>query len=164
MILKFKDKHDIIMLSTKHDSGLNQSSKSFVIEDYNKGKIFVDVSDKMCSYSPFIPKTTKRYIRLLFHITTQTMIVDSCVLYRNIFGNIKLNMFKRQVFVNILNPIRPSTPTKDISLKKVESYCESRKCFLSSYQAPTTDEDSRRDGKKPSRCLQDVANILKTSS
>lgn len=47
MIIKFKDKHDILMLSTKHDSKFNQQkSKPLVIEDYNNGKIFVDISGK----------------------------------------------------------------------------------------------------------------------
>lgn len=47
MVLKFKDKRDIFMLSTKHNDELNrQMSKPLVIEDYNKGKMFVDISGK----------------------------------------------------------------------------------------------------------------------
>ena len=120
MVLKFKDKCDVIMFSTKHDSGLSQNSKPFVIEDYNKGKLFVDTSDQMCSYSPFVRKTTKWYIRLLFHIITQTMVVNSCVLYRKIFDEIPLSMFKRQIVVIYRIQFAHLYLKQDIILKKLD--------------------------------------------
>ena len=52
MVLKFKDMFDIIMLFSKHDSGLIQKSKSFVINDYSKEKMFVDVPDYCLTLSP----------------------------------------------------------------------------------------------------------------
>ena len=116
MVLKFKDMFDIIMLSSKHDSGLIQKSKSFVIKDYSKKKMFVDVSD-YCT-----------------HIITQRMMVNSWVLYRNIFDDIPLNIFKIQVTVRLFNPVCPSTPTREHKLEKVGSYRESRKRFLGFYQ------------------------------
>ena len=38
MDLKWRDRRDVIILSTKHDSKLNANSKSKVIDDYNGGK------------------------------------------------------------------------------------------------------------------------------
>ena len=104
------------MLSSKYDSGLIQKSKSFVIKDYSKKKMFVDVSD-YCT-----------------HIITRRMMVNSWVLYRNIFDDIPLNMFKIQVTVRLFNPVCPSTPTRGHKLEKVGSYGESRKRFLEFYQ------------------------------
>ena len=49
MILKYKDKRGILMLSTRHDG---ETQKPRVIEDYNIGKMYVDVSDQMCFYTP----------------------------------------------------------------------------------------------------------------
>ncbi|KAE9546865.1 hypothetical protein FO519_009923 [Halicephalobus sp. NKZ332] len=54
MVLKYKDKRDILMLSTRHDDTHDgETQKPRVIEDYNRGKMYVDISDQMCSYTPF---------------------------------------------------------------------------------------------------------------
>ena len=37
MILKFKDKRDILMISTKHDDELSVTNKPKIIDDYNQG-------------------------------------------------------------------------------------------------------------------------------
>ena len=143
MVFQFKNKYDIIMSSTEHDSGLNQNSEPFVIKYYNKRQIFVDMSDQMCSYLPFLRKTIKQYIRLLFHIITQTIMVNSWVLYQKIFDKTKLNMFRRQVPVSLLNLIRASTPKTKHKLEKVGSYRESRKRCHGCYQKYIKDDDSR---------------------
>ena len=158
MVLKWKDKRDIIMLSTRHDAELNANSKPKVIDDYNVGKMFVDISDQMCSYSPFIRKTSKWYIRLLFHIITQTMMINAWTLYRKIAGDIKLNVFKRKVFVSLLNPSRPSTPTTKHQLEKIGTSRESRKRCTGCYHDLAKNEDSRTAGCKakrvPTRCTK----------
>ena len=54
------------MLFIKHDSGFSQSSKSFVINDYNNEKMFVDVSGDEVSihYDPMIAKVSSKIFRL----------------------------------------------------------------------------------------------------
>ena len=88
------------------------------------------------------------HIRLLFHIITQTMMTNSWVLYRSIFDDAPLNIFKRQIFVSILNPVRPTTPTAKHKLEKVGSYKESRKCCLGCYKSHTKGENSQTAVKK----------------
>ena len=51
-----------------------------MIDGYNGGKMFVDISDQIYFYSPFIRKTSKWWIRLLFHIITQMMIINGWTL------------------------------------------------------------------------------------
>ena len=67
-IIKWKDERDILMLSTFHDASTSDNGKPIVVEDYNQAKLFVDTSDQMASYTPFIRKTCKWYIRLFFHL------------------------------------------------------------------------------------------------
>lgn len=82
------------MLSTKHDDSFG-IRKPLVIEDYNKAKTFVDLSDQMAAYTPFVRKTCKWYIRILFHIITQTIVVNALAFYKTVVGPIKINDFKR---------------------------------------------------------------------
>lgn len=76
-ILKWKDKRDVLMISTVHDDSVNEFGKPLVVCDYNNSKTFIDISDQMSAYYPFIRKTTKWYIRIFFHIVCQTAIVNA---------------------------------------------------------------------------------------
>ena len=59
LTLKWKDKRDLLMISTCHDGEVSQSNKPVVVEDYNKLMGYVDQSDQMASYTPFVRRTTK---------------------------------------------------------------------------------------------------------
>ncbi|VDL83170.1 unnamed protein product, partial [Nippostrongylus brasiliensis] len=59
MVMKWKDKREIFMLSTSHDNSFNDKGKPTVVEKYNQMKAFVDLSDQMAAYTPFVRKTTK---------------------------------------------------------------------------------------------------------
>ena len=56
-------------------------------------KGFVDISDQMAAYSPFIRRTAKWYMRLFFHLVTQTALVNAWILYCQT-NRIQLNDFK----------------------------------------------------------------------
>ncbi|VDP10112.1 unnamed protein product [Heligmosomoides polygyrus] len=108
VVSKWKDKRDIIMLSTIHDDGIgSSSSKPHMVEDYNNAKLFVDTSDQMASYSPFVRKTSKWYIRLFFHIVTQTIMVNAWKLCQDNVGKMRFNDFKRKIFVSLLSQDNP---------------------------------------------------------
>lgn len=56
-VLKWKDKRDVLLLSTKHSDEIvivrkrgNDRIKPKILIDYNEGKSYVDVSDQMTSY------------------------------------------------------------------------------------------------------------------
>ncbi|XP_050303751.1 piggyBac transposable element-derived protein 4-like [Anthonomus grandis grandis] len=66
VVLKWKDKRDVIMLSTKHDDSTvtlakkdREVIKPKVIVDYNQGKAFIDLSDQMSAYAPVLRRTSK---------------------------------------------------------------------------------------------------------
>ena len=67
-ILKWKDKRDDLLLSTKHSNEImvmqkrgNIVIKLTVIVDYNEGKSYVDISDQMASYCSPLRKSVKWY-------------------------------------------------------------------------------------------------------
>ena len=59
MILKHHDKRDVLMLSTLHDDTIDENGKPQVILEYNVGKVFVDISDQMAAYRPYVRKVMK---------------------------------------------------------------------------------------------------------
>lgn len=72
------------MLSTKHDDSMIQItrrgqkvSKPAMVVDYNQGKAFIDHSNQMVSYAPFVRRTNKWYGRLVFHLNTSTVVVNA---------------------------------------------------------------------------------------
>lgn len=98
------------MLSTKHDSSMQtitsrrkEINKPSVVVDYNKGKAFIDLSDQMSAYSPYLRRTLKWYKRVVFHLLTATTVVNALVLYNKI-NNTKINItkFKEKIVEDLL--------------------------------------------------------------
>lgn len=66
LILKWKDKRDLYMISTKNTREVVENvvrgkivKKPKVVIDYNTGKTPIDLSDQMCSYSNPLRRSTK---------------------------------------------------------------------------------------------------------
>lgn len=98
------------MLSTKHDSSMQtitsrrkEINKPSVVVDYNKGKAFIDLSDQMSVYSPYLRRTLKWYKTVVFHLLTATTVVNALVLYNKI-NNTKINItkFKEKIVEDLL--------------------------------------------------------------
>ena len=100
MVLKWKDKRDVLMLSTLHDHATDDAGKPLVVVDYNSGKSFVDISDQMASYCPFIRKTSKWYMRIFFHVICQMAVVNAWSIH-NMYFNTKMSLtdLKKASFV-----------------------------------------------------------------
>ncbi|EPB69401.1 transposase, IS4 family [Ancylostoma ceylanicum] len=111
LVMKWRDKRDVMMLSTVHDDAIAENGKPQVVLDYNKSKTFIDLSDQMASYCPYARKTTKWYLRMFFHIITQTAVVNAWHLFQeHSQTKMKIVDFKRRIVASILNLKRPSTP------------------------------------------------------
>ncbi|WKY06417.1 hypothetical protein Q1695_006534 [Nippostrongylus brasiliensis] len=102
LVLKWKDKKDILMMSIKHDASFPQNGKPMVVVDYNKMKGFVDPSDQIAAYISFVRKTAKWYIRLFFHLLTQTALVNAWFLYSEKVKKIRINYFKELIVGDLL--------------------------------------------------------------
>ncbi|VDP42327.1 unnamed protein product [Heligmosomoides polygyrus] len=144
--MKWKVKRDIIMLSTIHDDGIGSSSKPHMVEDYNNAKLFVDTSDQMASYSPFVRKTNKWYIRLFFHIATQTIMGNAWKLYQDNVGKMRFNDFKRKIFVSLLSQDNVRTTSRRHQLERAGPAKVTRKRCHGCYHTLAKDNDSRTGG------------------
>ncbi|XP_068619896.1 LOW QUALITY PROTEIN: piggyBac transposable element-derived protein 4-like [Battus philenor] len=87
-VLKWKDKRDMLMLSTKHSDKIavvvkkgKQIRKPKVILDYNKSKGSVETSDQMGAYSSSLRKTVKWYKKLAMELLLNMAVVNAWVMY-----------------------------------------------------------------------------------
>lgn len=84
MVLKWKDRRDVLMLSTKHDNSMTRFNrrrttieKPRVVADYNKRKGYIDLTDQMGSYHTCLRKSIKWYRKLIFDIICNTTMVNA---------------------------------------------------------------------------------------
>lgn len=102
-IVKWKDKRDVLMISTEkgHDTNLRETGKRNrkgeivkkpnIVLDYNEAKKGVDLSDQMSAYYDSLRKTFKWYKKLIFEIITGTAVVNAWVVY-NMVNNTKTQL------------------------------------------------------------------------
>lgn len=90
-ILKWKDKRDVLMLSTKHSAEMTtiqkrncSKEKPKMVVEYNLGKSSVDLSDQMIAYSSPLRRTIKWYKKLAIELLLNTCIVNSIVLFKHV--------------------------------------------------------------------------------
>ncbi|XP_050065151.1 piggyBac transposable element-derived protein 1-like [Aphis gossypii] len=101
MVLKFKDKRDLHMLSTKHTDNMvmvprrENKSKPEVVLDYNRGKSFIDLSDQMASYCSPLRKSLKWYRKVVFELLLNTSVVYAlCLFQKTTATRIKITDFR----------------------------------------------------------------------
>ncbi|KAL6417752.1 hypothetical protein ACFW04_014351 [Cataglyphis niger] len=87
-ILKWKDKKDILVLSTKHSSEMvnvecrsGRQIKPQIIVDYNRQKSAVDLSDQINAYNNPLRKSLKWYRKLAFELLLNTTVVNILMLH-----------------------------------------------------------------------------------
>ena len=89
MIVRWRDKRDIFLISTKHSTEMVQvrkknvvCDKPMVVVDHNRRKCAVDLSDQMIAYSTPHRRTLKWYIKLALELLLNTLISNAIILYR----------------------------------------------------------------------------------
>ncbi|KAK9695310.1 Transposase IS4 [Popillia japonica] len=119
VVLKWKDKRDVLMLTTKHDDTMTEipgrvenRSKPQAAIDYNKAKGYIDVSDQLSSYSTAVRRSVKWFRKLAVELLTGASIVNAHYLY------------------NKNNPTRPLTFTYDILQDKAKKWIIPAKWIL----------------------------------
>uniref|UniRef100_H2ZJ97 Uncharacterized protein n=1 Tax=Ciona savignyi TaxID=51511 RepID=H2ZJ97_CIOSA len=107
MALKWRDKRDVLMLSTIHNNersdvsvhtpgGRRLKSKPVVVQDYNKNMVGVDHHDQMMAYYGFSKKSMKWYKKLFFHLISITT-VNAHIVYNKVrlqHGNPKITLLQ----------------------------------------------------------------------
>lgn len=69
-------------------------------------KAFIDLSDQMSAYAPYLKRTLKWYRRLALDIMLGTSMVNAFIMYNANIGNNKISVvdFRRQVAEELLYP------------------------------------------------------------
>lgn len=117
VVMKWHDKRDVLLLSTKHTDEQKQVHhkegprfKPSAIIDYNKAKAFVDMSDQMAAYSNSLRKSMKWYRKLAFEFITGTSVVNALYLYNKINNKkISITTFKENLAMQIFETV-PQNP------------------------------------------------------
>lgn len=111
VVLKWKDKRDVMMLSTKHvDTTVDipqkrqqpPKSKPICIMDYNKAKSYIDVSDQLASYSSPLRRNVKWYKKLVFEVLLNTAVVNSLVVFNKVQRKMKITNFREEIALKLL--------------------------------------------------------------
>ncbi|KAL6418730.1 hypothetical protein ACFW04_011833 [Cataglyphis niger] len=92
-VLKWKDKRDILILSTKYSSKMItvKTKKGFcpkpkIVAEYNKAKTSIDLSHQMSAYSSPLRKTLKWYKKLAFELFLNTAVINALFMYQEVTG------------------------------------------------------------------------------
>lgn len=91
VVQKWKDKRDVLTLSTKHTSelskikcGSTEKYKPPAVIDYNNHKAYIDLSDQMKAYNTCLRRGVKWYRKLAVELLTGTALVNAYVLHQEV--------------------------------------------------------------------------------
>lgn len=118
VVMKWKDKRDVLMLTTKHDASMVNTGKvnrrkEVVIKpcaviDYNKSKQGIDLSDQMSSYHACFRKTVRWFHKIGIEVLFGTCIVNALIIWNE--QQVRLNKdkmsvteFREMVCMSLLN-------------------------------------------------------------
>lgn len=166
VVLKWKDKRDVLMLTTKHGSemkeidvrGGRKKSKPEAVIDYNSAKAFIDYGDQMAAYSCSLRRSIKWYRKIIFDLILSTAVVNSLFVFKSVRRkNIKITEFKeslvRQLFKKDLEI--PKQITQNVSHKLVKQPRRSKcyKCYDIIVQQNGRKEAQEKARKTFTKCL-----------
>lgn len=144
-ILKWRDKRDVLLLSTKHNtdtveiqrrSGVVKKPKAII--DYNEAKSSIDQSDQMASYNSPLRKSLKWYRKLALEFILGTALVNAHIIYNQLAPKMKITEFREEIIKELIkgepnNRINVETPRKSLNhsllkkdgpFDKVRKYCK----------------------------------------
>lgn len=138
-IAKWKDKRDVLMISTKHRLRLievrnrrgRNISKPNIIEDYNQHMSGVDRCDQMTSYYKTPRKTIRWYMKVFLHLL-DVAVWNSCWVYNQINSRNKISYlnFRDKLILDLSGPnsLPLRIQKKDHFPKKLEKRVRCRLC------------------------------------
>lgn len=138
LVLKWKDRRDVLAISSKHmPSMVNVTQRGGdkiepqVIVDYNAGKSFIDVSDQMNSYNSFSRRSLKWYRKVAFDILLNVAVVNALSLYSRVTNrNIKITEFREAIIEDMLTKRDCVMPAIDIhNLTKCPKTNRCNQCY-----------------------------------
>ncbi|XP_050528048.1 piggyBac transposable element-derived protein 4-like [Daktulosphaira vitifoliae] len=140
-VLKWKDKRDVLMISTQHSDSqatiLNKRGKEVkkpqVIIDYNKGKGLVDVTDLRNSYHNPLRRTLKWYKKIIFELLLNTSVLNALSLYEEIHQEkMDITVFREILVKSLLktNEMNLSKSVQNTQYHELEKVKSRGRCFV----------------------------------
>lgn len=132
-VLKWKDKRDVLAISTKHSAAMVKTTNKFksevikpkLILDYNKGKSLVDVCDLRNLYHNPLRRTLKWYKKIAFELLLNTSVLSALSLYEEITKQkIDITTFRESLIDHLLSK-NEEIPTENVH-KLVETKSRGR--------------------------------------
>lgn len=105
-LMKWRDKRDVLLLSTKHSTKFvkvtnkrgHEIYKPIIVTEYNKTKSAIDLSDQMTAYSSPLRKTIRWYKKLAVELLLNTAIVNAMILHNSVTKNkISVVQFRKKI-------------------------------------------------------------------
>lgn len=165
LVLKWRDKRDLCMISTKHDSEMVEKNirgktikKPKVVYDYNTGKSPIDLSDQMSSYSNPLRRSVKWYRKVVLDTLLNVAVVNAFVLYTQVTKPERMSITTfRTILVEKLiklndEPMYNTTPSIEHKLEKVtKSRCF--KCYAKMVSSKGRKFAQSHSKKTSTKCL-----------
>lgn len=108
-VFKWKDKRDVLLLSTKHSTEMvyihkksNSRYKPAVIVDYKAGKASADLSDKMVAYCNPLRRAIKWYRKVALTLLLNMSIVNALILFQKVHNRIKIAEFRKNLAMYLM--------------------------------------------------------------
>ncbi|XP_050064607.1 piggyBac transposable element-derived protein 4-like [Aphis gossypii] len=135
VVLKWKDKQDVLMLSTKHKNNTvvvnNKRGKQVVkpqmVIDYNKAKGSVDICDLRSSYHSPLRRSLKWYRKVMFEILLNTCLLNAMSLYTAVTSKkISVTQFRESIIHSLIKKIEVQ-PSEE---KHILINAQRGKCYI----------------------------------
>lgn len=132
LVLKWRDKRDLVMISSKHDSALTNLKrrktvqKPTVVVGYNVGKTSIDLSDQMTSYSNPLRQSQKWYRKVALDALLNISVVNALVLFQKVTSSkMSITAFRTTLVEQLINKetITEVTSQKHVLEKSNRSRC-----------------------------------------
>jgi len=110
MVLKWRDRRDVLMISTKHSNTMEEvmakrgiKIKPKAVINYNRGKGYIDLTDQMGSYSSCLRRGVKWYRKVAMDIICNTLLLNAFSIYKGVTGNSKtITQFKDDIINGLI--------------------------------------------------------------
>ncbi|KAE9528590.1 hypothetical protein AGLY_012165 [Aphis glycines] len=158
VVLKWKDKRDVLMLSTKHSDTMIETinkrgqttKKPEIVIDYNKGKALVDICDQRSSYHSPLRKSMKWYRKVAIEIILSTSVLNAMCLYNKVNKTkIGITEFKEMLVKDMCGVYEETNKEVEHKLSKSGKRTRCVKCY---------DEMVKQGGRKHAQRITKQSN------
>jgi len=171
VVIKWCDKREVLMLSTKHTDRMvtvsarnnKEATKPEIVVDYNKSKSFIDLSDQIKAYASCLRKGIKWYRKLAVEILLGGAVVNAHLVYKDVTGKkISITEFREKIVKELLQISEKDDPSnrangKEKHILEERDSKERRRCVVC-YKKLAEEHDWKYAGSKATqtrwRCIQ----------